>query len=354
MGRVFDAYQKGQQGGMSRGMNMLSMEQLLDAKRKDTQMRNALSQAVTPAMDSAPAMGPYLTDEVLQDYPAQPAQFNVDEALTNMAQGGFGPEALDYMMKLKTMKGSTPSAVNEYEYWKRLDEAGKEDFLNVKRAQKYLDFGGYYGAPSHSDPMAVKNVGERTLKPAEEHSYIEEKQRVSETGKETGVAQTELARMQANLPRLFDVTKKLSVLGKTATYTKAGILRDQAIKEAGAAPTKGAIARTEYVATVNNEILPLLRQTFGAAFTAQEGESLKATLGDPNASPAEKDAVLRAFIETKAEQVKSTKRLVQELKQPGSSQKYKVGGIVVAPNGQRVVIRSLKPDGTPDDVDVIK
>ena len=73
---------------------------------------------------------------------------------------------------------------------------------------------------------------------------------------------------------------------------------------------EGAVARKEYITRVDNEILPLLRQTFGAQFTQKEGEALKATLGDPDASPQEKDAVLKSFIQTKKAQVATTRRRI--------------------------------------------
>ena len=69
---------------------------------------------------------------------------------------------------------------------------------------------------------------------------------------------------------------------------------------------EGARARADYEATIANNILPLLRQTFGAQFTEKEGESLKTTLGDPNKSPSEKNAVLDAFIESKLNNITST------------------------------------------------
>ena len=58
------------------------------------------------------------------------------------------------------------------------------------------------------------------------------------------------------------------------------------------------------------KFLPLLRDTFGAAFTVKEGETLRATLGDPNYSPAEKDAVLSAFIDQKNNKVMALKRQI--------------------------------------------
>ena len=54
--------------------------------------------------------------------------------------------------------------------------------------------------------------------------------------------------------------------------------------------------------------MPLLRDTFGAQFTEREGESLKATLGSPNVSPKEKDAVLRSFIKQKKRNIQDLRR----------------------------------------------
>ena len=79
---------------------------------------------------------------------------------------------------------------------------------------------------------------------------------------------------------------------------------------------EGAVARKEYITRVDNEVLPLLRQIFGAQFTQKEGESLKATLGDPDASPEEKDAVLKSFIETKIAQARTLKRRTGQPSQP--------------------------------------
>lgn len=125
-----------------------------------------------------------------------------------------------------------------------------------------------------------------------------------ETGQATGEATARLQDMEATMPRLEVVVSELSNLGKKATYTMAGQGADAVRRQFGMNVGEGAVARKEYLSKVDNEILPLLRQTFGAQFTQKEGESLKATLGDPNASPEEKDAVLKSFIETKYGQIK--------------------------------------------------
>lgn len=114
---------------------------------------------------------------------------------------------------------------------------------------------------------------------------------------------SELSSMQSKMGGLRDVVKELEVLADKATFTKAGQIYDEGLRQMGRDPTQGGIARTEYIAKVDNQVLPLLRDTFGAAFTVKEGETLRATLGDPNKSPAEKKAVLKAFIDQKERNV---------------------------------------------------
>lgn len=117
--------------------------------------------------------------------------------------------------------------------------------------------------------------------------------------------------MTSKLPELEATVDKLSQLGQNATYTKAGQLLDFTRKELGYTPRQAAINRKEYTSIVDNQILPLLRDTFGAQFTEREGNTLKQTLGDVNATPEEKDAVLRSFINQKKNSVESQARKLQ-------------------------------------------
>lgn len=131
-------------------------------------------------------------------------------------------------------------------------------------------------------------------------------------GKKEAEVRTTLKSLKSKLPELEKTVKSLERLGSKATFTKVGIARDAFLRETGRPISKGGIARAEYIARVDNQILPLLRDTFGAAFTQAEGESLKATLGAPNRSPTEKNAVLRAFIKQKRETIKSTARELEQ------------------------------------------
>jgi len=85
-----------------------------------------------------------------------------------------------------------------------------------------------------------------------------------------------------------------------------------AVKESGFGSTEGANARAKFIAIINNQVLPLLKSTFGAAFTEREGDTLKATMGDPNASPEQKMIQLEAFIDQKVRDIQSKQREVGE------------------------------------------
>jgi hypothetical protein len=105
--------------------------------------------------------------------------------------------------------------------------------------------------------------------------------------------------MSSKMPGLETVVKKLDDLSTKATYTAAGQMYDLGRKQIGMDPREAAVARAEYISTVDNQVLPLLRDTFGAAFTQKEGDTLRATLGDPDKSPQEKQVVLKSAIEPK-------------------------------------------------------
>ncbi len=118
-------------------------------------------------------------------------------------------------------------------------------------------------------------------------------------GNSQGEARAAYNSMASKMPGLEAVVKDLDVLADKATYTGAGQVLDLGRKQLGMAPRDAAVARAQYISTVDNQVLPLLRDTFGAAFTQREGETLRDTLGDPDKSPQEKKVVLRSFIEQK-------------------------------------------------------
>lgn len=201
---------------------------------------------------------------------------------------------------------NTPSSVREWQYYNSLPEDKKKEWLIQKRSGSTIDLGGsQMRLGPDGQPVATYD---KTVSPDKQPENVSAAAAAKVTGTEQGVNEAKLADIQAAMPRLTQVADKLSQLGKTATYTKAGVAGNEVLRQLGAKVPQGAVDRTEYMAVVDNEVLPLLRQTFGAAFTQKEGEQLKVTLGDPNKTPEEKDAVLRAFIEQKMGEIETLQR----------------------------------------------
>lgn len=128
------------------------------------------------------------------------------------------------------------------------------------------------------------------------------------SAKSKGEAESELKTAKAALPSLKVVVEDLKKLAPVATNTYSGRAFDAVAREVGFGATEGAEARAKFIAIIDNQVLPLLKQTFGAAFTVQEGENLKRTMGDPNASPEEKIAQLNAFIDNKVREIEVKER----------------------------------------------
>ena len=138
--------------------------------------------------------------------------------------------------------------------------------------------------------------------------------------KDRGEAFSDLENAKAALPGLVNVVDQLRGLSSVATSTIGGNVFDFAVKESGFGATEGATAKAKFVAIINNQVLPLLKQTFGGAFSVAEGESLKATMGDPDASPEEKLAQLDAFIEGKYREIETKQRLLNSENQSSDKQ----------------------------------
>jgi hypothetical protein len=127
-------------------------------------------------------------------------------------------------------------------------------------------------------------------------------------GKDEGEARALLDSMISKMPGLESVVKELDGLSTKATHTFTGQAVDFAGRQLNLPPREAAVARQRYISMVDNQVLPMLRDTFGAAFTVKEGETLRATLGNPDLSPQEKQAVLKSFIEQKRRDIEGLQR----------------------------------------------
>lgn len=188
-------------------------------------------------------------------------------------------------------------------------DTGEPFTLEEARKAVALRETGIVARASESAEERIAKDVELTNKVADSKSKIRKSIKLAEQLATTqGETITDYNRAKAALPGLQEVVGNLRELAPIATSTLGGRVFDLASKEAGFGSTKGANARAKFIAIIDNQILPLLKQTFGAAFTVQEGERLRATLGDPDASPSEKMEQLDAFIDAKMRELETKER----------------------------------------------
>ena len=155
------------------------------------------------------------------------------------------------------------------------------------------------GSKSAARGKAEGEFASRNLIASTKGEIVKAQNIAAAKNKDAGETQVAYHKLQASMPSLTKVTSELKELANVATYTRAGKVFDFAAKELGFGAPKGATAAAKYTAIVSNQVLPLLKQTLGAAFTASEYEKLEGTMGDPNLTPEEKQVQLDAFMESK-------------------------------------------------------
>ena len=277
---------KNAMGGIAMAANTLSGrpdENLAKQVQANRQQRDLTQRSSKTAqwLSQQPGGEPYV--EMLKAN-ADPAA--VLQAYQTAITGGGDPTAIRSLRMQAADAGLVPGTPEYQEFM--LYEGGAPS--NFRALDMQARAAGYEpGTPDYERFMASRGAFEKTAQAAQATA-------------ETAEAQ-QLIEMTRNLPGLYDVVDELSALADVATYTAAGRAADELAKQAGMPASEGAQARAAYIATVDNQVLPLLRQTFGAAFTAEEGDRLRATLGDENASPDEKKATLNAFIRQKQREV---------------------------------------------------
>ena len=224
-----------------------------------------------------------------QAYPDQYAKQRAAQLFPDTSGGGaeYGlnpiwlqnPQTNEYMVVQPSKDGSAPKQMQF-----------PQGYLPAPQTRTVDTGTGYVTMPTRGNGMPIGGVVPKDLAGAEYQKKV---------GADQGDNVVLLKSMRAKLPGLEQVVSQLDALAEKATYTIGGQLLNEVSKQTGFGATEGAVARTKYKSTVANQVLPLLRDTFGAQFTAAEGERLLATLGDPDVTPAEKQATLHAFIDQK-------------------------------------------------------
>ncbi len=312
---IGQAGQMGIQGYKDAQMNQINQMKMDELKRRNAFMQNVNLQSPTLAQDAVGAGALDLKDLLSLQTKDKPQLVTVQTPSGPMQRWLRPGEVVGADIGAPVDKESAlPWYVKKGANGTEIDPA-YADFERTKAS---------FGRPPAQPmaPVAYINENGQTVwgtitdargKPAANYSpYVQgaiasAKAEGTQLGTGAGESAVKLKSLEKELPGLEKVVTDLSALGKKATYTVVGQAIDTARRQTGMGVGPGAIARKEYIAKVDNEVLPLLRSTFGAQFTQKEGESLKATLGDPNVSPEEKDAVLRSFIQSKRAQIEGMK-----------------------------------------------
>lgn len=155
-------------------------------------------------------------------------------------------------------------------------------------ANKVIDFEG--------DKSGSKEKAKLTQQLEIGPMIAEAKAKAGVVGKDRGEDIVKLDFLDANMPNIETTVEKLNELNKIATYTTGGLMVDAGFRQMGWKVPEGATARAQAKSLIDTTILPLLKPTFGAAFTENEGNKLLDTWGDQNASPEEKEMALQGMM----------------------------------------------------------
>lgn len=263
-----------------------------------------------------------------------------DEEAINKAAAAYNPQGqLDYIQRIKQARADADLAFQRQkemaDYNHALDMKKQDALYNLKNNLEAIK--GGYGTAAQQNVSFLTNQGytpEQAValafsgqNPAFSQMYPSlgkegAKKSDQELGKNYAADLDEYNNMVSKMPELESTIGRLKELAPKATYTKIGNLRNLLKKEIQGRSTEGGVAREEYDSIISNQVLPLMRDTFGAQFTQKEGETLRATLGDVNKTPEEKEAALRSFIEQKKKSIESKYRKLQSYEQGMGAKAY--------------------------------
>lgn len=212
-----------------------------------------------------------------------------------------------------------------------------------------------FEAPTPLSPEGKREADVRAglLSPSARTDVFEtefQKAKAREQGKQKATDIEKLQSIESNLPELQKRVSELKEIGSRATFTRLGTAKDFLSKEFRKKSTEGGKAKVEFMAKVDQTILPLLKQTFPGAISDDELKALRNTLGSATSSPEEKNLVLDAFIQQKIDDTKGLRRKLgvpqrqqpaqQKTQQTAVQPQIQEGQTAINPStGERIIFR---------------
>lgn len=145
----------------------------------------------------------------------------------------------------------------------------------------------------------------------------------------------ELAEFESKFPSLAENLQEAQSLVNQLPF---GVIEEaaQATARAAGIETDSMVAESKFNSILDNQILPLLKQTFGAAFTAEEGRRLRDTI-EGKGGPRAKIETINAFINQKVKDIQAKKLELDKLRSERASliSPEPANATQAAPQGQK-------------------
>lgn len=181
-----------------------------------------------------------------------------------------------------------PSAVKEYEYYNKLPDEAKKDFLNVKRAQQALNLGGSYGILGSGGQ--IEQQIPKTLAPENEPENVAARKNAEITAEQG--AKSDVA-----------ASSTLPVLEQLRAYNKgsfempyADIAPVRAYSRIfGSSEQQGKQTNIELLKQARTDLAAPLAKELGVNPTDKDFQASLERIFDSNASQASRDAQINAL-----------------------------------------------------------
>jgi len=216
----------------------------------------------------------------------------VDSLGANGGQGKFSSKATHFKDG-SVLQGNPAGGSNFY------DPSGTEMPVGSDERKDAMKSARASGVQYEYDKSFKSKMGEQDARLDTEPEI----QRAIAISKYEGKTEAEdkdvIQRMKTNLPSLRQSVQRLKSLSAAASFSLPDKAYNAMMNKVFGIETKGGTARARMNSIADNMVLPLLKATFGAAFTVEEGKKLRAALVDENATPNQKMAQLEEFMNQK-------------------------------------------------------